>query len=112
MERFIYKHLVSLNTVIMVSFCFSPKKKIYIQPSQISPPISVQRLETRSLATQVVQQLGMHQLIPGAKLRAADTYRGPVSWELPTKMMGFTREKLQGKKARFNDGRFLLTGVC
>ena len=27
----------------------------------------------------VVQQLGMHQLIPGAKLRAADTYRGPVS---------------------------------
>lgn len=28
---------------------------------------------------QVVEQLGMHQLIPGAKLSAADTYRGPVS---------------------------------
>ena len=28
---------------------------------------------------QVVEQLGMHQLIPGAKLPAADTYRGPVS---------------------------------
>lgn len=27
----------------------------------------------------VVQQLGMHQLIPGAKLPTADTYRGPVS---------------------------------
>ena len=26
-----------------------------------------------------VEQLGMHQLIPGAKLSAADTYRGPVS---------------------------------
>ncbi|CAE7940774.1 CFAP251, partial [Symbiodinium sp. KB8] len=28
---------------------------------------------------QVVEQLGMHQLIPGAKLPSADTYRGPVS---------------------------------
>lgn len=28
---------------------------------------------------QVVEQLGMHQLVPGAKLTAADTYRGPVS---------------------------------
>lgn len=27
----------------------------------------------------IVEQLGMHQLIPGAKLPAADTYRGPVS---------------------------------
>ncbi|CAE7506863.1 CFAP251 [Symbiodinium sp. CCMP2592] len=28
---------------------------------------------------QVVEQLGMHQLIPGARLPSADTYRGPVS---------------------------------
>ena len=111
MESYIYIYIQTLNTVIMVSFCFSQKERSTTIPN----------LPSNLSAT----PWDLFICNPGgATIRYAsiDSWcQTPCSWylsragfwELPTKNDGIHPGKTPGKEIyRFNDGHFLLTGVC